>query len=169
MLPANVRAELGNPALGPLYVSVNREGRTLSGAQPYQRAANFFSTNEGHNEVVLFPDQSPRTAMHELGHAYNLRHVAAGAYAQVFLDDEMKTFLKASQWRVVTSPNELKDLRDHADVKVVYEGVPVWSRLSRDDPLEDFANSFAVFFTAPMELKALSPGRFAWFADHFGD
>src|SRR6266545_3846893 len=78
LLLDNVRVELGNPSLGPIYVSVNREGRTMSGQQPYHRAANFFSTNEGRNEVVLFPDQTSRTAMHELGHAYNLRHVPAG-------------------------------------------------------------------------------------------
>ncbi|HLF76553.1 MAG TPA: hypothetical protein VJB57_03605 [Dehalococcoidia bacterium] len=169
LLPTEVRAQLGNPVLGPLYVSVNREGRTLSGAQPYQRAANFFSTNEGRSEIVLFPDQSPRTAMHELGHAYNLRNAAAGSYAQVFASEEMKSFLKASQWRVLTPASELRELRDHADVQVVYEGPPVWSRLSRDDPLEDFANSFALYFTAPAELKAISPARFTWFAQHFRD
>jgi hypothetical protein len=168
LLPDGVRAQLGNPALGPLYVSVNREGRTLSGLQPYQREANFFSTNEGRNEIVLFPDQTSRTALHELGHAYNLRHIPAGSYAQVFADEEMQSFLKAAQWRVLTSPGELRHMRDHADVKVAYDGAPVWSRLSRNDPLEDFANSFALYFTSPAELKALSPSRFQWFADQFG-
>jgi hypothetical protein len=167
MLPANVRGQLGNSSLGPIYVSVNREGRTMSGQQPYHRAANFFSTNEGRNEVVLFPDQTSRTAMHELGHAYNLRYVAAASYAQVYLDDEMQSFLTAAGWRVLTPAGELRSLRDHADVDVVYEGAPVWSRLSREDPLEDFANSFALYFTTPLELKALSAERYAWFHDRF--
>jgi len=167
MLPDKVRLQLGNPSLGPIYVSVNREGRTMSGQQPYHRAANFFSTNEGRNEVVLFPDQTSRTAMHELGHAYNLRHVPAGSYAQVYVDDEMQSFLSATGWRVLTPVSELRGLRDHADVEVVYDGAPVWLRLSREDPLEDFANSFALYFTAPLELKALSAERYTWFEDRF--
>ena len=167
MLPANVRGQLGNSSFGPIYVSVNRDGRTMSGQQPYHRAANFFSTNEGRNEVVLFPDQTSRTALHELGHAYNLRHVPAGSYAQVYLDDEMQSFLTAAGWRVLTPASELRSLRDHVAVEVVYDGVPVWSRLSREDPLEDFANSFALYFTAPLELKALSTERYTWFQDRF--
>ena len=167
-LPANVRSELGNPNLGALYISVNSDGMTISGQEPYHRAANFFSTNEGRNEVVLYPDQSARTAMHELGHAYNLRRIAAGSYAQVYLDDEMKSFLVASNWRVLTPVSELKNLRDQADVQVAYDGVKIWDKLSRDDPLEDFANTFALYFTAPLELKALSTGRYDWFVAHFG-
>ena len=167
LLPSDVRSRLGNPALGPMFVSVNREGRTLTGAQPYQRAANFYSTNEGRNEVVLFTDQSVRTVLHELGHAYNLRGIPAGSYAQVFLDDEMQSFLKAAGWRVVTPIAELRYLRDHADVQVALETPPIWSRLSREDPLEDFANSFAAYFAAPQELKQVSPARYAWFAARF--
>jgi hypothetical protein len=168
LLPASVRSALGNPDLGPLYVLVDTQGRTLSGRQPYGRAANFYSTNEGRNEIVLFPDQTARTVLHELGHAYNLRRAGAGSYAQVYLDPEMLSFLSAADWRVLTPASRLGAMRDHAEVGVVYQGKPVWSRVSRDDPLEDFANSFAAYFAAPDELLRLSPGRYDWFKARFG-
>jgi hypothetical protein len=168
-LPVRVRSQLGNPALGPTYISVNNEGRGLSGDQPYGGAANYYSTNQRRNEVVLYPQQSLRTTLHELGHAYNLRHVPAGRYAQVFLDPEMKGFLEAAGWRVLTPPDALRDMSDHAAVSVEYHGARVWaaSGLSREDPLEDFANSFALFFAAPQELQRLSLARFDWFAARF--
>jgi hypothetical protein len=123
LLPAGLRAELGNPALGPLLIQVNDAGRTLSGRQPYGQAANFYSTNEGRNEVVLYPGQSAA----------------------------------------------LRDLRDHAAVSLAYDGPSIWTSLSRNDPLEDFANSFAAYFAAPEELKQLSPPRYAWFAQRFAN
>jgi hypothetical protein len=169
LLPAGLRAELGNPALGPLLIQVNDAGRTLSGRQPYGQAANFYSTNEGRNEVVLYPGQSARTALHELGHAFNLRGVAPGAYAQVFLQPEMQSFMAAAGWRVLTPVEALRDLRDHAAVSLAYDGPSIWTSLSRNDPLEDFANSFAAYFAAPEELKQLSPPRYAWFAQRFAN
>jgi len=167
MLPASVLADLGNPALGPLYVLVNEDGRSLSGKQPYGRAANFFSTNDGKSEVVLYPSQSALTVLHELGHAYNLRHVAAGRYPLVLLEPEMQSFLDASGWRVLTPPDELRTARDQRDVQFAHDGPGIWARLSNDDPLEDFANSFALYFGNPKSLASLSPQRFAWFVAHF--
>src|SRR5205823_14115341 len=103
------------------------------------------------------------------GHAYNRRHVPAGRYAQAFLDPEMKSFLDAAGWRVLTSPDALRDMSDHAAVSAEYHGARVWpaSGLSREDPLEDFANSFALFFAAPQELQRLSLARFDWFTARF--
>jgi hypothetical protein len=167
LVPQRVRAVLGNPSLGPLYVSVNRHGRTMSGREPYGRAANFYSTNEGRNEIVLFPDQTPRTVLHELGHAYNLRRVAAASYAQVYLEPEMTSFLSAARWRILTPASALRQMRDHAEVAAVYEGAAIWPKLSRDDPLEDFANSFALYFDAPAELHRISPARYEWFRLRF--
>ncbi|HLG11894.1 MAG TPA: hypothetical protein VI876_09050, partial [Dehalococcoidia bacterium] len=51
-LPASVRSQLGNPALGQLHILVNSQGRALSGKQPYGGAANYFSTGDGVNELV---------------------------------------------------------------------------------------------------------------------
>jgi hypothetical protein len=166
-LPGHVRAELGNAALGPVFVLVNQDGMTLSGRQPYGRGANFFSTNEGRNELVLYPGQGVSTALHELGHAYNLRRTPPGAYAQVFLDSEMQSFMKATGWRRLTPSSELRKVKDHTRVELAYDGPAIWMELSRDDPLEDYANSFALYFSAPKELKALSPTRFEWFEARF--
>ncbi|HWC31266.1 MAG TPA: hypothetical protein VG845_14385 [Dehalococcoidia bacterium] len=168
VLPASVRSELGNPSLGPLFVLVNTDGMTLSGRQPYGRGANFYSTNEGRNELVLYPGQSAGTALHELGHSYNLRRTPPGAYAQVFLDPEMLSFLKATGWRLLTPSNELRGLKDHTKVELSYTGAEIWTQLSRNDPLEDYANSFALYFSAPEELRALSPARYGWFDARFG-
>ena len=168
LLPPDVRSGLGNAALGPVFILVNSDGMTLSGRQPYGKAANFYSTNEGRNEVVLYPGQSPRTALHELGHAYNLRNVSPGAYAQVFLDAEMQSFMTEAGWRATTPADTLRGLRDHTQVEVANGGTPIWAQLSRNDPLEDFANSFALYFVAPEELKTLSLARYNWFESRFG-
>jgi hypothetical protein len=167
LLPASVRAELGNANLGPLYVLVNEQGATLSGRRPYGRAANFYSTSDGRNEIVVYPGQTPRTLLHELGHAYNLRAVPAGSYARVFLEPEMQSFLAVAGWRVRTPPETLQTLSDHTQVEYVYEGRWLWTELSRDDPLEDFASSFALYFSAPRELQRLSPERYRWFDARF--
>jgi hypothetical protein len=39
--------------------------------------------------------------------------------------------------------------------------------MSNDDPLEDFANSFAMYFLDPGALQQSSPGRYAWMAATF--
>jgi hypothetical protein len=167
LLPPSVQALLGNPALGPISILVNYEGRTSSGYQPYGQAANFFSTNEGHNEVVLYPQQSVFTIVHELGHAYNLRNSPAGNYAWVLLEPEMQSFMEAAGWQVLTPPEQVAQLYDHAQVAFAYTGASIWTSLSRNDPLEDFANSFADYFVNPADLSSRSPERFAWFAARF--
>jgi hypothetical protein len=168
LLPASVRQDLGNPELGPLLIHVSPDGRTLSGRQPYGGPANYYSTNEGINEVVIHPGQSVLTILHELGHAYNLRRLPGGAYAQVFLDPEMRSFMATAGWRVNTATDDLARMVDHTRVALAYGGPTVWTNLSREDPLEDFANSFAMYFAAPRELQALSPQRHSWLEALFG-
>ena len=167
-LPEGVLEDLGNRDFGPLHILVNADGRTLSGDQPYRGPANFFSTNEGTNELVLYPQQSVFTIVHELGHAYNLRNVGAGRYAMVLVDPEMRSFLKAAGWEVTSTDAEIRAAVDHMHVRYSYEGAFHWQRLSNDDPLEDFANSFATYFLDPMELKQISPERYTWMAATFG-
>ena len=162
-LPAGVLTALGNRDLGGISILVNRSGRALSGKQPYGQAANFFSTNDGRNELVLFPDQSPPTILHELGHAYNLRREPAGRYALVLLEPEMQSFMAATGWHVQSSTGQVQAARDQTAVDFAYSGTFTWPRLSHNDPLEDFANSFALYFSSPDDLKAQSPERFSWF------
>jgi hypothetical protein len=162
-LPASVRASLGNRSNGPLHILVNIAGRTMSGWQPYGGPANYFSTLEGTNEIVLFPKQSPKTIAHELGHAYNLRNVSNGRQAMVLLDPQMQSFMVAASWTVLTPGDQVRNLVDHFDASVVLTTAPVWASLSHNNPLEDFAESFALFYMDPEGLAKLSPARYEWF------
>jgi len=163
-LPAGVRVSLGNPTFGQLHILVNSQGRALSGKQPYGGAANFFSTNDGANELVLYPRQKVSTILHELGHAYNLRRVPAGHYARVLVEPEMEGFLAATGWEVLTPPDQVAVAVDHMKLSFAYHGTFTWPGLSHFDPLEDFANSFAMYFYDPSGLKAQSPERYGWMA-----
>jgi hypothetical protein len=58
-------------------------------------------------------------------------------------------------------------MSDHMQVQMTYTGQSIWTRLSHNDPLEDFANSFALYFAAPEELRVLSSERHAWFEARF--
>ncbi len=167
-LPPNLLSSLGNPALGEMQIVVNREGRELSGTQPYGGPANFYSTNDGINELVLYPDQSAFTVLHELGHAYNLRRTPAGRYALVLLDPEMQSFMAATGWHVLSADAQVRAAIDQIGVSYSYDGGFMWSNLSHFDPLEDFANSFAMYFLDPATLNSLSPARYDWFAANIG-
>jgi hypothetical protein len=167
-LPARIRGLIGNRALGNVNILINRSGSALSGKQPYGGPANFFSTNDGRNELVMFPDQSVPTILHELGHAYNLRRIAAGKYALVLLDPEMQSFMTATGWRVLSTAEQVQAARDQLQIQFAYSGTFTWPRLSNNDPLEDFANSFALYFYAPGDLQQKSPERFAWFEANVG-
>jgi hypothetical protein len=168
LLPERIHSQLGNRALGPLTISVNSTGSTPSGGRPYGGPANFYTTNGAHNELVLYRGQGLLTVLHELGHAYNLRRQPAASYATVLLDPEMQGFMAAAGWRILTPATELRALRDQSDPAYAYEGASIWTKLSRNDPLEDFANSFALYFADPDELGRLSPQRLAWFEGNVG-
>jgi hypothetical protein len=163
LLTHGVRGQLGNRAYGRLTIIVNRQGRTSSGQQPYGGAANFFSTNEGRNDLVLYPQQSVQTVLHEMGHAYSLRRAPMASYASVLLDAEMRSFMTATGWRILTPPSRLQQTVDQTQIEYAYDGPPVWERLSHNDPLEDYANSFALYFLDPRALYDLSPARHEWF------
>ncbi|HWC30198.1 MAG TPA: hypothetical protein VG845_08965 [Dehalococcoidia bacterium] len=163
-LPASVRSQLGNPALGQLHILVNSYGRSLSGKQPYGGPANYFSTGEGRNELVMFPKQRVSTILHELGHAYNLRRTPAGHYAKVLIDPEMESFMAATGWQVMASREQIAQSVDHMKLTYQYTGAFRWPEVSKFDPLEDFANSFAIYFADPAGLRAQSPERYAWMA-----
>jgi hypothetical protein len=164
LLPQSVLSGLGNPGLGPLHVLVNTEGRSLNGSQPYGGAANYFSTNDGVNELVLYPGQRVSTVLHELGHAYNLRATPAGHYAQVLVDPDMESFLAATSWRVVTPRETVATALDHTQIVFEYKGAFTWPELSHFDPLEDYANAFAMYYADPEGLSAASPERYNWMA-----
>jgi hypothetical protein len=166
LLPPGVLSGLGNPELGALHILVNTEGRSLSGSQPYGGAANYFSTNDGINELVLYPAQRVTTVLHELGHAYNLRNTPAGHYAQVLVDSEMESFLAATSWRIVTPRAVVATALDHTQMVFEYKGTFTWPEVSNFDPLEDYANAFAMYYADPEGLQAASPERHGWMAEN---
>jgi hypothetical protein len=165
-LPSHVVRDLGSSFYGRLYVLANRDARTLSGQVLYPGAANFYSNNEGRNELVLVPDQGTRTVLHELGHAYQMRLAPPGRYAWVFFQQEMRDFMQATGWRLLSTDAEVAAAHDQTELRFAYDGPQVWSYLSFPDPLEDYANSFALFFYDPAELAKLSPVRYDWFLRH---
>ena len=71
-------------------------------------------------------------------------------------------------WRIKTPPEVLAGIRDHTRVEIAYGGSMIWTSLSRNDPLEDFANSFAMYFLDPASLQQMSPDRYTWMAATFG-
>lgn len=164
MLQPAVLANLGNRELGPLHILVNGEGRSLSGSQPYGGPANYFSTNDGVNELVLYPGQPLTTVLHELGHAYSLRSTEPGQYASVLVEPEMASFMDATGWELLTSREAVAGAMDHTQIELDYAGGFAWPEVSHFDPLEDYANAFALYHSDPMGLKAASPERYAWMA-----
>lgn len=165
-LPPHVVRGLGSSFFGRLYILANREARTISGQTLYSAPANFYSNNEGRNELVLVPGQGTRTILHELGHAYQMRLVPPGRYAWVFFQQEMRDFMRATDWRLLNSDADVAAAHDQTELRFAYDGPQVWSYLSLPDPLEDYANSFALFFHDPAELAQLSPARYDWFLRH---
>ena len=168
LLPPRIRWSLGNRALGPLNITVSLSGSTPTGYQPYGGPANFFSTNEGRNDLVLYANQGLLTVLHELGHAYNLRNQPAATYAPVLLEPEMQGFMAAAGWQVLSPPAAIWAMRDQSEAAYASYGPMPWTRISRNDPLEDFANSFALYFANPHELHQLSPERYFWFESAVG-
>jgi len=166
LLPPHVVQNLGSPFYGRLYILCNRDGHTLSGQSLYSSGANFYSNNDGRNELVLVPDQGTRTVLHELGHAYQMRLTPPGRYAWVFFQQEMRDFMQATGWRLLSSDAEVAAAHDQTELRFAYDGPQVWSYLSFHDPLEDYANSFALFFDDPAGLASLSPVRYEWFVSH---
>jgi hypothetical protein len=163
-LPDHVVNRLGSRFYGRLHILSNPDGVTLSGYAPYSQGGNFYSNNDGPNEVVLLPNQGTLTVLHELGHAYQMRLVPPGRYAWVLFQEEMRDFMRATGWRLLSSDEEVAAAHDQTELQFAYDGPKVWNYLSRDDPIEDYANSFALFFYDPEALRQLSPERYDWFA-----
>jgi hypothetical protein len=167
-LPTHVVKQLGSRTYGRLYVLSNDQSRSMSGAKVYSSGANFYSNNDGRNELVLFPNQGTRTVLHELGHAYQLRMTPPGKYAWVFFQQEMRDFMRATGWRLLSSDAEVAAAVDQTQLSFAYDGPQVWQFMSNNDPLEDYANSFALFFDDPQQLQQLSPARYQWMLDNVG-
>jgi hypothetical protein len=165
-LPDHVVRRLGSRFDGRLHILCNEEARTLSGASVYPHGANFYSSNDGRNEIVLYPHQGTLTVLHELGHAYQLRLAPAGRYAWVFFQEEVRDFMAATGWTLSSSDAEVAAAVDQTDLRFAYGGPAVWQSMSYPDPLEDYANSFALFFYDPERLRSLSPVRYEWVLRH---
>jgi hypothetical protein len=117
LLPPHVVRNLGSPFYGRLYILCNRDGRDLSGQSLYSSSANFYSNNGGRNELVLVPDQGTRTVLHELGHAYQMRLTPPGRYAWVFFQEEMRDFMQATGWRLLSSDAEVAAAHDQTELR----------------------------------------------------
>jgi hypothetical protein len=161
-LPQHVVTQLGSRSYGRLYILSNANSTTLSGSRVYSSGANFYSNDDGRNELVLYPDQGVRTILHELGHAYQLRMTPPGRYAWVFFQQEMRDFMAATGWHLLSSDEEVAAAVDQTQLSFAYDGPQVWQFMSNNDPLEDYANSFALFFYDPQQLQQLSPVRYQW-------
>ena len=165
-LPDRVVRQLGNPYYGRLQVLSNDKGADADGWQPYAKGANFYSNTGERNEVVLLPHQSVRTILHELGHAYQMRDVPSDRYAWVFFQTEMREFMAATGWQLLSTDEEVAAAHSVGELRFSSSGPRIWERLSNDDPAEDYANSFALYFDDPSALQRLSPVRYDFVAAH---
>ncbi len=165
-LPDHIVRRLGNPYYGRLQVLSNEDGVDSNGWQPYADGANFYSNYHDRNELVLLPHQSVRTILHELGHAYQMRDVPSDRYAWVFFQTEMREFMAATGWQLLSTGQQIADAHSVAELRFSYRGPKVWDRLSNDDPVEDYANSFALYFDDPPALQRLSPERYSFIDTH---
>jgi len=165
-LPGHIVDRLGNRHYGRLHVLSNAEGAASDGWQPYGEGANFYSNAGDRNELVLLPDQSVRTILHELGHAYQMREVPSDRYAWVFFQSEMREFMAATEWELLSSDEEVAAARGVAELRFAYSGPHLWERMSNEDPVEDYANSFALYFDDPQALQRLSPERYDFIDTH---
>jgi hypothetical protein len=165
-LPDHVVRRLGNRYYGRLHVLSNADGAALDGWQPFSEPANYYSNFGDRNELVLVPGQSVRTILHELGHAYQMREVPSDRYAWVFFQSEMGEFMEATGWKLLSTDEEVAAARSVAELRFSYAGERIWGRVSNDDPVEDYANAFALYFWDPDELERLSPERFSFIDGH---
>ena len=165
-LPEHVVRRLGNRYYGRLQVLSNSDGVALDGWQPFDTGANFYSNYNRRNELVLVPNQGLRTVLHELGHAYQMREVPSNRYAWVFFQTEMREFMDATGWQLLSGDADVAAARSVAQLAFSYRGAQIWDRLSNEDPTEDYANSFALYFSDPEELEALSLARYEFMRDH---
>ena len=165
-LPEHIVRRLGNRFYGRLQVLSNPDGISLDGWQPYTNGANYYSNYHERNELVLVPGQSELTILHELGHAYQMREAPSDRYAWVFFQTEMREFLEATGWQLLSSDAEVAAARSVRELRFEHSGPFVWDGLSNADPAEDYANSFAQYFLDPQELQRLSPERYQFMHDH---
>jgi hypothetical protein len=165
-LPPHVVKQLGSRHYGRLHLLTNTDSRTLSGWMPYPDGANFYSNRGGCNEVILYPNQGTLTVLHELGHAYQMRLVPEGKYAWLFFQAEMRDFMAATGWRLLSSDTDVAQATDIYELQFAYDGSQIWQTMSNFDPAEDYANSFALFFYDPERLRQLSPVRYDWMRQH---
>ena len=69
-------------------------------------------------------------------------------------------------WQLISTDAEVAAAHSVRDLQFAYSGVPVWNGLSNEDPVEDYANSFAQYFLDPNQLRDLSPERYQFVHDH---
>ncbi len=75
-------------------------------------------------------------------------------------------FMAATGWEILSSDEEVAAAHSVADLRFSYSGPRIWETLSNEDPSEDYASSFALYFLDPAELERLSPARYDFMHDH---
>ena len=183
-LPAGTVAAATHNSHGTLTVLSNDAGRTEAGWQPYGGgAANFYSTEDvvGGNridssQVVLQTGSTRMTIAHELLHAYQMRDIASGRYAESLLTPEMKSFMQMSGWVQTVSDEELAASLGGSwtDIAALfrYEGheliyiseIGEVVHAFAPNPVEAFAVTGALYYAAPDGTQTPPwPEHWAWF------
>ncbi|MEX0682016.1 MAG: hypothetical protein WD904_13360 [Dehalococcoidia bacterium] len=188
-LPVAVVAAATHNAHGTLALLSNNSGRTLAGWQPYgSGAANFYSSEDWSatdrydaSQVVLQTGADGMTIAHELLHAYQMREVASGAYAQSLLTPEMQSFMAGSGWLPTVPPDELAQRLngswDEVGSLFQYTGTDLTYVSNTGEtvhaytpnPVEAFAVVGALYYAAPDGTDLPDwPEYWAWFAANLG-
>jgi hypothetical protein len=89
-----------------------------------------------------------------------MREVPSDRYAWVFFQSEIRGFMAATGWELLSTDEEVAAARSVTELSFAYSGPHLWDRMSNEDPAEDYANSFALYFDDPAALKRLSPERY---------
>ena len=79
-------------------------------------------------------------------------------------DIGMEGFLTVTGWEVLAPREQIAQSVDHMRLNYQYNGSFRWQEVSKFDPLEDFANSFAMYYNDASGLKAQSAERYGWMA-----
>lgn len=131
-----------------VHIHVTDSGCTTEMDCPYGRPGNFYWAPL--RQVVVMPGQGERTVMHELCHAH--QH-------QVILEElGREPALDLREWYGTSEGQSFSAL--------AAEHPPPWAWLSALTPLEDFANTCALWNVDPDELRKRDPARWEWMKEN---
>lgn len=133
------------------HVFVSSNGCTSSGTCPFSGMANYYWASE--REAVVAPGQSAFITAHELCHAHQ--------HYVILKETDKEPSINLSEWY---NTEEGKSF-----VEMAEDNPFVWQRMSRGEPLEDFANTCSYWFVDPETLKTMNLARYNWAKDWLSD